>query len=204
MNRIVAKTILAGTALFMALSMNLSAQQQVFMEFHAQLKDIDENPIVNDSCQVRIMLHDLETGDLLFLTEAVTGTDSDGWLSIDFGKQAVGPDMKFELMFSPVENTTWLEAGEKFSIYYTFDKGSGMNGIQLSRSDGSELEMITVDGASLFTDTYPFAYIQSGFLFSKGPKPEQVLALRQKIDKSYELPSRGVKGGFAVGGYNKQ
>ncbi|MFZ5941588.1 MAG: hypothetical protein ACOYXB_13530 [Bacteroidota bacterium] len=186
------------------MTINICAQNAVFTEFHAQLTDIDEMKIAGDTCDLTISLTDLQTGETLYTTSIKACTDESGWIAVNLGKQALKPGMKLQLDFLACDQSHWLGKGEKFSISYRFEKGSGMNGVGIVRSEGTELELTTIDGASVFNDPYPFAYIKGGFLISKGPKPEQILALRQKIDASYELPSRGVKGGFAVGGYNKQ
>jgi len=201
------KNVLKGGLIWLltlAGALQISAQSAVFVEFHAQLTDIEENPITEDSCELMITLVDQLSGETLYTATTHTATDAQGWIGLDLGKQLIRAGLKLQLVFKPTAATKWLEQGDKFSINYRFEKGNGLNGVAVVRSEGTELELITVNGASIFSDPYPFAYIKGGFLLSKAPVPEQVLALRQKIDAGYELPSRGVKGGFAVGGYNKQ
>jgi len=204
MKRILIKPALLSLLIGLLFSMDLAAQQPAYLEFHALLRDIDDEIIANDSCMLKILLGNQETDQFVFLATIMTGTDNDGWMTVNFDKQTVAPGMKVILEFTPTARTKWLEKGDKFSINYSFVEGNGLNKTAVVRSDGSELETNNINGTTIFTDSVPFAYIQAGFLLTKELKPDLALALRKKIDAGYELPSRGVKSGFAVGGYNKQ
>jgi len=186
------------------LTSHVKAQQDFYTEYQAQLTDIDESVITCDTCDLVVTLFDQQSGEAVYYMTMIAGTDVSGWLSLELGIQEIKPGMKLQLDFIASENTKWLDPDERFSISYSFKEGEGPTGISIVRSEGTMLEMTNIDGDALYSDPYSFAYIRGGFLFSKTQKPDLSLALRKKINSTYKLPSRSVKSGFAVGGYNKQ
>lgn len=114
---------------------------------------------------------------------------------------------------------SWLEE-DKFMVKYllTISGYAGNTEYALTRMEGQKLNHEYATDIWKFDDIYPFAYIQSSFLFSFNEDITDTESLILAADALFEASeeedmvepsapppaSRGVKGSPAVGGYKKK
>jgi hypothetical protein len=101
----------------------------------------------------------------------------------------------------------WLENG-RFLLKYHLTK-LGPESYNITRFEGQELNINFKHPIWEFRDLYPLAYLSSKFMISFNPDltdPDKIIQACYELDPSQNITappskSRGVKGGYAVGGY---
>lgn len=200
--------------------LSLTGQTSIDLNFQGVLSDIQGRRIANEPFNLSLKV--VSTGDQSVLWEAVssTSTDKEGWFSFTINEIAtfLKKDGKFtntvviRMEFFPKEGTRWLRQGDDFFVSYTLSPVTTDDDIQLKmiRTEGSELVAHTEDHLYAFKDRYPFAYLTGGFLITDKPPVSQgsIDDLQQWLSPGEEIDdhagSRGIKGGFPVGGYRKK
>ena len=114
--------------------------------------------------------------------------------------------------FLPSYGTSWMRKGDEFLVTYTLtpEQPDQTIHMKMTRMEGSDLVVHSEDHLYAFKDQYPFAYLTGGFVLTDQPpvSEESIADLRQWLSPSGQVErsegSRGVKGGFPVGGYRKK
>jgi hypothetical protein len=198
----------------------LSGQSVYDLNFQGILADINGNPIINESFDLKVELKHLNGTETLYSFTETTGADEKGWfgfnidevsrfLEISKSKQS---QVVIRIDIMPNSQTRWIGKGDEFMVTYTLtalQEGSAVK-MTMKRMEGSELILHSEDHLFAFKDQYPFAYLAGGFLLTnQQPFNNQSLDdLKQWLapseSEASESSSRGVKGGFPTGGYHRK
>ena len=208
--------ILLGAALF-GIFLTATAQQSMDLSFQGMLADIEGNRISNE--QFDLSLRVLSgSGDLLWETVSKTSTDEEGWFGFPINdiSRFLERDGKpgtavIWLEFLPNDNTRWIRKNDNFKVSYTLSAKSQGETTELviTRMEGTDLMAHVEENLFAFRDPYPFSYLTGGFLvtappITKSSKEDLRNWLSPDEDLEESSASRGVKGGFAPGGYRKK
>jgi len=190
------------------------------LNFQGLLSDIEGQRVVNESFDLRVELLRASGSETLFEFSSVTQSDQEGWFGFNIaeisrflnGEDPFSDPVLIKMEFTPNSSTQWIKAGEDFLLSYTLKSitEAGQTSLQMTRMEGSNLQVHAEDHLHAFKDEYPFAYLTGGFLLSNQPPLDQELIadLKKWIvpEESDEegAVSRGVKGGFPTGGYYKK
>ncbi|RPI43054.1 MAG: hypothetical protein EHM46_04485 [Bacteroidetes bacterium] len=208
------------TAWILSGFLSLAGQSSIDLTFQGLLSDIQGKRIANEKFE--LLLNVVSAADQTILWEALssTGTDEEGWFSfsingisaylLENGKMS--RPLVIQMSFLPGKGTRWLRQGDDFQVSYSLTPlmVEGEVRLKMTRTEGSELVTHTEDHLFAFKDQYPFAYLTGGFLVSDKPPISNgsVEDLQQWLSPDSEMEedaaSRGIKGGFPVGGYRKK
>jgi hypothetical protein len=186
------------------------------LRFQGLLADIEGVPIGEDIFQLNVLVHQINNREILYEFSSVKTTDKEGWFGFtiedvtQYMMQENGTckPVVLQLEFIPDTHTNWMEEGNDFLVTYTLEPSKTTGAVfQMTRMEGSALEVYSDAHLHAFRDHYPFAYLTGGFLLSDQPPIDSlsIADLRQWLTPDEEEDaSRGVKGGFPVGGYRKK
>ncbi len=192
----------------------------------SQLTDIDGEIVQNAALKTSLTIIN-SAGEQCFEREEFTTTNNQGIFQLslqDFAPLFInnfesGP-VVIQLTIVSNDNGKWLEEDE-FEVKYLLKSEifDGFMEYSITRMEGQKLNYEYQSDIWMFTDIYYFAYIKTMFLLSFNDDitdPESLLlAAKSMFDKPEAVeadeaiespappPSRGIKGGYAVGGYNK-
>jgi hypothetical protein len=197
----------------------LSAQPAIDLDFQGKLTDGSGEVISGDQFEFSVTLMSATPAKGELMKQQLTlQTDQDGWfgfmipgISTYMLKEGqIQEPLVISLEFFPNEETTWLKDGQDFVVSYTLTPTVKDEAIYLKmlRMEGSELTAHREDHLYVFKDEYPFAYLTGGFLLTDAPPlaDESKDDLREWMnpEPTDGTSTRGVKGGFAKGGYGRK
>lgn len=202
------------------------AQDPSVITIESQLSDIEGTNISNSEIGASLLILN-SSGQLSYENDFSLTTNDQGVFLMyiedipDLFVNGEGSDpvvMKITLTSS--ENDTWLEEDQFVVKYMLKCEGDKENrAYSLTRTEGQQLNYEYQSDIWKFQDIYPFAYIKSTFLFSFNKDitdAKSLLMVANEFFKESELdeedmvkekeaaPSRGIKGGYAVGGIQKK
>ena len=187
----------------------LLAQDNLQMYFEGIMKSGGEEPVPYslDEMDVELSMHDLDLMNTLWESKFLARTDSLGF----FGFEIINIDQYFEktengtilleVGLLPTANSRWETSGNNFSMSYSIHKIVRNDSIlfEITRLvDSQKLPFLEDNGILLLYDEYPFSFLQGGFIISLNRRDDSLASLKKILTGEI---SRGVKGGFAVGGY---
>jgi hypothetical protein len=198
---------------------SLAGQSAYELTFQGMLADIDGAGIGEESFILKVQIRPHTSAEVLHEFTADVKTDREGWFG--FTIQNIARFMMNEdgswrpilirMEFSPDDQTSWIEQGNDFLVTYTLEPSKSPASLfQMTRMEGSELEVYSEEHLHAFRDHYPFAYLTGGYLITDIPPIDSISVadLRQWLtpdpDEEEDASSRGVKGGFPMGGYRKK
>lgn len=218
MNRIKKRMILS-TAVLLGLVLSGMGQSTFDLNFQGMLADIQSNRIANEQFDLSIKVLS-EAGASLWEVKSAAKTDEEGWFGfpiqgfsrflLDQGQIRETVVIRMEIL--PNEMTKFLRKGDDFMVSYTV-KPSQVGGelnFSITRMEGTDLAVHSEEHLYAFKDQYPFAFLTGGFLLTDKPPVNKgsEADLKQWVSPDEEsvegTASRGVKGGFATGGYRKK
>ncbi len=205
------------------------AQDPTVLVIESQLTNIEGELVQNTNIDVSLLVLN-SSGQLSYEKDKTIATDELGVLSLFiedvpalFVNGSGSDPVVIQLSITSPEEDSWLEE-DKFVVKYLMTmKGDEANSeYALTRMEGQKLNYEYQSDIWSFQDIYPFAYIKSTFLFSFNADIADAKSLimvaqeffgeggkdcMEDTDKSQvkEAPaSRGIKGGYAVGGVQKK
>jgi hypothetical protein len=209
-------------ALLFGLTMNSAySQESIRLNFEGIMRDIEEMRISEDEFKLEVKVLSDPSGEILLENSYSIRTDNRGWFGFELGEfdRFFNQDLEgtstivVNLGLFPTENSKWIEQGKDFPITYKILRAIENDSLlfEIARIQGSrpeELLFSNIEEMLIFQDSYPFGYLQGGFMISVDLSSEKLAILRNIIDEDSDASgeatkSRGVKGGFAVGGYRK-
>jgi hypothetical protein len=209
------RSFLALTALSLLLHTGISGQDPVTIVFSGTFTDIGETIVPAAACDITFSMIQQEK-ILLEQTATVTTDDSGNAAFFVTGIPEVFNDEELQtvdviITLRAKEGSEWMLEDE-FMVKYHLEK-AGPDGYRMIRFEGQRLDYAFSDPVWYFTDVYPFGYLKSKFIVSFSDRisdPESVIAIfNEQIVPSLEaVPpapvERGLKGGYAVGGFKKE
>ncbi len=206
--------------LFISALCPIAGQVVYDLDFQGVLHDIEGNRIANESFDLNVQVKEPSGSDIWYEFSSVTQSDPEGWFGFHIsevsrylnGDDPFSDPVMISLEILPNSKTEWIEKGGDFKLSYTLSSQTDGQDkeLEMTRMEGSKLEVHSEDRFHAFKDSYPFGYITGGFLLSDQPPVGQELIndLKQWIlpESSEEegAASRGVKGGFPTGGYYRK
>lgn len=188
----------------------LNGQSPVTIVFKGALADDQELAIKNESCAITAEIRNSQE-QLFYQTEGQVITDDRGVFIFpltDLPALFSTPTGMVELTLQITSNSSWLAEG-KFSVKYHIQRIAA-NNLQITRFEGQKLNKEIFNPLEIYSDVYPLAYLKGVFLLSFTEElkdPDKILGIYLEMDhpEVENAPSppadRGVKGGYAVGGY---
>ena len=195
----------------------LDAQDPVVIVFSGTLASVN-TVISNRKCDIEFFMQD-GAGEPLLLRKVKVNTDSSGRFAffikdmpVVFKNGVRSPSVKMTLHIQPVEKLAEFKE-EGLYVEYTMFK-NGMTGYEMKRWDDQELKTFNQQHLWTFSDEYPFALLTGNFYISFSGHLTDVdqiyrngRLLQQQSSPGVgaaPVPQRGIKGGYAVGGYKKK
>ena len=194
----------------------LIAQTPVTIIFNGSLTDIEGEAVAGEKCFVNIT-YTGESGDKLHNETTSVVTDDRGSFSLVqnelpllFKETSSGNTVSIQVEISAAENAEWLN-DETFSIKYHLSR-TAPEAYEMTRYEGQKLNYTYQGPVWVFSDVYPFGYLKSTFMISLSDEykdPDKLRIICNKMqgaseDVAPDAPAkRGLKGGYAVGGYQK-
>jgi hypothetical protein len=200
--------------LFLSLNLlDIQAQGTIQLHFEGQMMNISQEAIKSDEFKLVIKIREGMSREAIYELRILKKTDQEGWFGFTIGDfhELLYKDqasvLTVDLEFYPTPESHWIEQGEDFIVKYDLKKVIRNDSllIEIERIEGSKgpkLEFFASGERLYFYDTYPFAYLQGGFAFTF-MELNDTGKLRSYISGENEVKSRGIKGGFPVGGYRK-
>jgi len=199
------------------MSFNLSAQSPETIIITGTLADINEDRIAGEQCDVKLTM--ISQNDTVAAFNTEVSTDENGRFTYYvsdlpelFGEAGRSDSVRIVLTIIPSTENDWMEE-TAYPVSYTLLK-KGPHQFVMKRFEGQVLEHAYSEPVGTFSDSYPFGYLATSFIisFSTDMKDPEVIieAARQMMPEEMEEaappPSdkRGIKGGYAVGGYHKK
>jgi hypothetical protein len=214
------KQFILSLACLIITGISIAAQPTVDLAFQGMLSDIRGNRISSEPFNLLVKVLSIPDKEILWQSQSTATTDEEGWFGYsitDISRYMVKEgEMKIpviiQMEFLPVSTTSWMSAGDDFMVTYTLSPTMTDQSIQMkmTRMEGSDLVVHSEEHLYAFKDQYPFAYLTGGFVLTDQPPVARnsVEDLRQWLappgDTEPGSVSRGVKGGFPVGGYRKK
>lgn len=211
--------ILVAACLFVT-AISVTGQPTIDLAFQGMLTDIQGKRICNEQFNLSLKVLSDPGKKILWQNEKPIETNEEGWFgySIPGISQFLMQDgqMKapviIQMKFLPGSETGWMRKGDDFLVSYTLTPTLVDRSIQMkmTRMEGSDLVIHSEEHLYAFKDQYPFAYLTGGFVMTDQPpvSKNSIADLRQWLLPSGQVEdgatSRGVKGGFPVGGYRKK
>lgn len=196
--------------LLIVFSGSVQGQSPVTIVFRGTLADVEKLAISNETCEIKAeILNSRE--NLLYQTEGQFVTDDSG--KFIFPLRDLPPILSstsslVDISFQITSEAAWLPGG-KFLVKYHLQQISNEE-LQLTRFEGQKLESLKAGPLYVYSDKYPLAYLKGVFLLSFTEdlqEPERMVQLYlemtgPKVEGAPAPPAdRGIKGGYAVGGY---
>lgn len=196
---------------------HLFAQETLSLNYEGVLKDIEENTIQEDEFELIVNVLSVPDGKTLWEKTYQAKSDMEGWFGFEieefnslFGTDNGSASVEVHLGFFPMPDSRWIDQGSDFLVSYTIKRHQTEDSLvfEINRMEGSVLSFSQYNDVLFFQDTYPFAYLQGGFMIAMDNTEANLSSLRDIISgvaegKEKSARSRGLKGGFAVGGYRK-
>ena len=198
---------------------SLLGQSAYELTFQGILAGIDGEGIGNESFLLKVQIRTDPADEVLYEFTSDVHTDEEGWFGFtisnisEFMMKVDGSwkPILLRMEFLPGDQTSWIEKGNDFLVTYTLKPSESSEHLfQMTRMEGSDLEVYSEEHLHAFRDLYPFAYLTGGFLITDTPPIDQQSVTDLQIwltpdpEDEEEAASRGVKGGFPVGGYRKK
>jgi hypothetical protein len=197
---------------------SVSGQTEYELTFQGLLADIEGTAIMEDTFTLAIQIHPVNKQNMLYEYTSQAETDGTGWFGFtisniaEFMMEEDGSwkSIVLQMEFSPNTHTDWIKEGNDFLVNYTLAPSKIAGDLfQMTRMEGSGLEVYSEEHLHAFRDHYPFAYLTGGFLITDQPPIDSlsITDLRQWLtptEEDEDAASRGIKGGFPVGGYRKK
>lgn len=203
------------------------AQNPAVIAIESQLTDIEGE--ILPCAEMNISLHVLNSsGKLSYEVDKAIKTDDLGNLKLCiedvptlFVEGTSSDPAIIKISITSTGDDDWLEEKE-FVVKYLITTDNKENPeYSLTRMEGQKLNYEYLSDIWKFQDIYPFAYIKSTFLISFNEEiadgkslimvaneffgeSEDMMGDGDTVKENEAPPSRGVKGGFAVGGLNQQ
>ncbi len=202
-------------AMTILLSALVNAQSPVTIVLKGTLTDMEDVNISNETFEAQLRIINTSEKILLDLKIPLTSSESGEFTlpARDIPKifnEGAGIEMvDIEINIFTDGNSSWLPDG-KFGVKYHLEKtGDGV--YKLTRFEGQTLDQLSENMVWSFNDIYPLAYLKSNFMFSFNPEisdPDVLIAACEELNASAmekmapaPVQERGIKGGYAVGGY---
>jgi hypothetical protein len=213
------KGFLTLGVLLAGFSGSLVGQSAYELTFQGILADIDGAGIGDESFMLKVQIRLHASGEVLHEFTSDAKTDREGWFGFTISsisgymmnEDGSWRPILIRMEFLPDDQTSWIEKGNDFLVTYTLEPSKRSTSLfQMTRMEGSELEVYSEEHLHAFRDLYPFAYLTGGYLITDIPPADSVSVadLRQWLtpdpDDEGDASSRGVKGGFPMGGYRKK
>jgi len=207
------KPLIITTLINLSLS-SLFSQESLQLNYQGIIRD----KIIEGSFRLNINILSETESITLWKNSLLIATDDKGWFGFEikdferfFDEHHVNSStLTIQLALSPTEDTRWNDANNSFEISYTIKRFVRSDSLlfQITRMDDAELLFHQFEDVLFFSDPYPFSYLQGGFMLSLDTTHEKLVNLRANIKRDpdssgEETKSRGIKGGFAVGGYSR-
>lgn len=214
MNLLMKWVTISGTLIFFCLG-SMSGQTRYELSFQGHLADIEGTAIHEDTFTLTVSLRRINDREVRFRFTSEAVTDREGWFGFNIDNVAefmIEEDGSWEpivlqMEFMPNPHTDWMKEGNDFLVTYLIEPSKTDDAIfQMTRMEGSGLDVYAETHLHAFRDIYPFAYLKGGFLITDRPPVDSlsIADLRQWMTPEEEDTSRGIKGGFPVGGYRKK
>lgn len=211
------KTTLTTVLLAGVFSCHLLAQNPETIVVSGILKDIEEQPVSQEKITTRLEM--ITSGDTLFHFDTGLQTEKNGnftffvrELPAIFREDEAEGSANLVLTLIPADESDWMKE-EKFQVSFTLEKSSPES-YTMTRFEGQEMNQHHSDPVWSFSDIYPFGYLETMFIISFSDSltdPAEMISIaRQMMPEVHEEASpapaqkRGIKGGYAVGGYQKK
>lgn len=215
------------TVASLLLCVTVSGQSPSTILFSGDISDIENNPIAEKEFTTNIIFSSSETEIVSFKEETSSNINGEFLLVLNDLPELFTKEMenqKIDILITLVSDEDWLDE-EEFSVKYSFEKqmiedpeannDSKKVLFEINRFEGQKLSSLNTNTLFKFTDAYPFAYLKSEFFVSFSEDitdPDSIIIpllkeehQQQKAkDISTPAKSRGLKSGYAVGGYNKK
>ena len=212
------KWLVVSAALLTCLLPPMAGQEGYELYFQGFLADIEGAAIREDTFTLTVSLRRIGDQEKLQEISTVKSTDREGWFGFSIEnvtewmmeEDGTWKPVVLEMEFIPNLHTDWMEEGNDFLVTYILEPSKTAGALfQMTRMEGSTLEVYAETHLHAFRDRYPFAYLTGGFLISDQPPIDSlsIADLKQWLtpgELDEDDTSRGVKGGFPVGGYRKK
>lgn len=196
---------------------SLTAQGTLQLNFQGMLMKLEQGRedqiFSSDELELVVLLKEEPSGQTIKETKYSITTDKEGWFGFEipdfqniFGNRTGTSEVTIQMELFPTAISRWASQGNDFMVTYTVKKVPRNDSLlfEITRIDRSILDFSQLDDVLLFTDNYPFLYLKGGFMLSVNYTEENLVGLRYAISGAEVTKSRGIKGGFAVGGYQKK
>jgi hypothetical protein len=227
MKRILHKLSLLTVAIFLFTSSY--AQNPAVIAIESQLTDIEGVFVPDTKVGISLLILN-SSGESCYENDKTIETDDLGNLKmfiedvpVLFADGTGSDPAVIQLTLTSPGNDSWLEE-DIFEVKYLMTiEGSEANPeYTITRMEGQKLNYEYKSDIWKFQDIYPFAYIKSTFLVSFNKEIADAKSLLMVAHEFFEesaenymegdhmdaeeetAPSRGLKGGFAVGGLNQK
>ncbi len=208
------RSMIALAALAVLLHTGINGQDPATIIFFGVLTDIEERIVTSEPCEITFTM--VRQGEKLLEQSVKVTTDSLGIAAFYITEI---PDVFTDLELQTVDIVITLRAEEssgwmledEFMVKYHLEK-AGPDGYRMNRFEGQRLDYAFSDPVWNFADIYPFGYLKSRFMISFSDNlsdPETIISIsnEQIMPSLQSVPSapveRGLKGGYAVGGYKQ-
>lgn len=209
------RSFLTVTALTLLLHTGVCGQDPVTIVFSGTFTDIGEKIVPAEAFEVTFSM--IQQDEILLVQTATVTTDDSGNAAFYvtdipkiFNEQEL-QTVDVIITLRAKEGSEWMLEDE-FMVKYHLEK-AGPDGYRMIRFEGQRLDYAFSDPVWYFADVYPFGYLKSKFIVSFSDRisdPESVIAIfnEQIVPSLQAVPpapvERGLKGGYAVGGYKKE
>lgn len=207
--------LLAVIAIFVSMGFTF-AQSPVAIVLHGQLINMEKTPLAEKDGILDFTIKNKDEASLCEYTFTFT-TDEGGMFTIFITEMvdiftATSSREIADLLIDiyPAEGEDWLPDG-KYKVKYHLEKVMA-DEYKMTRYEGQTLNYSYRLPVWQFTDIYPLGYLKSSFIISFGEDvadPEKLIAIGKEMggglgetEEAEAAPKRGVKGGYAIGGYN--
>ncbi|MEX0988561.1 MAG: hypothetical protein WD052_13870 [Bacteroidales bacterium] len=212
-------------ASFLMVNSTVNAQSPVTILFNGVLTDIEDTSISNDTVNIDFTIISSDE-EPLFNKKITVPTTAAGEFMADFtnlpelfNSSANRQLVDIVVVMNSVNGASWMDQKD-FMVKYHFEK-LGNEEYSITRFEGQTMEHYDMHPLWDFNDVYPFGYLNSRFMISFSTElsdPNSIIAILDDIPVPEEVyeeaapapmaapppPQRGVKGGYAVGGYKKK
>ncbi len=211
------KRILISALIAGVFSCHLLSQSPETVVISGVLTDINEQSISGK--MITTQLEMITSGDTLFHFETglQTGEEGDFTFFVKelpriFKEDEAGGSADLVLTIIPAEEDEWMPE-ESFQVSYSLERSSPGT-YMMTRFEGQKMNALQSDPVWSFSDIYPFGYLETMFIISFSENltdPGELIEIaRQMMPEAVEeaapapAEKRGIKGGYAVGGYHKK
>jgi hypothetical protein len=225
------KRLFSILTILMIFASGMMGQQPVSIVYQGTLTDMEGDVITGKKIRADMAFLDTE-GNTIYSFFKETAVDDYGTFGIEAENipewVLEGKTHLIRISLFSMGEDDWLMDG-KFDLDYTLiDESAGdEHAFVMKRFEGLILDAVNEGELWQFTDLYPFAYLSSRFMISfnkeiSDPEDIQILcneffnepawkedAMMEKASEEGMAPveapkarSRGIKGGYAVGGYH--